>query len=271
MSTNTPTLDGPLITRVTLVDRITRPHTGPFHSQSLPGHLIHLVETGRVIQQAGGVNEEFGPSHSIWYNENEPVKGRIIESPWTFITVCFDAPNLLPPPLDQRVKPIASTELELGERLLDVWQNTSLAPTIRHMRVHAVLLELLVHIVSEKAQTYRLDTPTELWWNIERQIRQDLSQPLDLEHLSNVCRRSKRSINRICYLATGTSPMKRIKEVRLGYARGLVQHSQYSITEIAFRVGYNRVQEFSRDYHKRYGTTPTEDRQEKPHYRHREI
>lgn len=271
MNKNIPILDGPLITKVTLVDKITRPLPGHFHSESLPGHLIHLVETGRVIQEAGGITEKFGPGDSIWFYENEPVKGRIIESPWTFFTICFNAPTLLPPPLDQRVKPISSTALELGEQLLDVWQDTSSAPTIRHMRVHALLLELLVHIVSKQTQTHRLDAASELWWSIERQIRQDLSQPLDLDYLATLCRRSKRSINRVCYLATSTSPMKRIKEVRLGYARGLVQHSKYNITEIAFRVGYNRVQEFSRDYHKRYGKTPTEDRQSAPQYKQRKT
>ena len=49
-------------------------------------------------------------------------------------------------------------------------------------------------------------------------------------------------------------------EIRLGYARGLVQHSDLPMTEIAFRVGYARSQEFSRDYHKHFGLTPREDR-----------
>jgi len=60
--------------------------------------------------------------------------------------------------------------------------------------------------------------------------------------------------------------MKRLKELRLGHARGLVQHSDLPITEIAFRVGYGRSQEFSRDYHHRFGVSPREDRRQPPSY-----
>ena len=61
--------------------------------------------------------------------------------------------------------------------------------------------------------------------------------------------------------------MKRIKELRLSYARGLVQHSELSISEIAYRTGYSRVQELSRDYHERFKVTPREERAHGPSYR----
>ena len=61
--------------------------------------------------------------------------------------------------------------------------------------------------------------------------------------------------------------MKRVKELRLSYARGLVQHSELSISEIAYRTGYSRVQELSRDYHERFNVTPREERAQAPSYR----
>jgi AraC family transcriptional regulator len=76
---------------------------------------------------------------------------------------------------------------------------------------------------------------------------------------------------RACRLAVGVSPMKRVKEIRLSYARGLVLYSQLPMTEIAMRVGYSRVQELSRDYHRRYGLTPSEDRQSGPDYRTQRV
>jgi transcriptional regulator GlxA family with amidase domain len=33
------------------------------------------------------------------------------------------------------------------------------------------------------------------------------------------------------------------------------------------RVGYGRVQEFSRDYHRRFGVRPRDDRRAGPNYR----
>lgn len=61
--------------------------------------------------------------------------------------------------------------------------------------------------------------------------------------------------------------MRRVKRLRLSYARGLVLYSPLSLTDIALRVGYGRVQELSRDYRQHFGITPREDRQRGPDYR----
>lgn len=56
-------------------------------------------------------------------------------------------------------------------------------------------------------------------------------------------------------------------ELRLGYARGLVQHSDLPMTEIAMRLGYARSQELSRDYRLRFQITPRDDRNRAPVYK----
>jgi transcriptional regulator GlxA family with amidase domain len=89
--------------------------------------------------------------------------------------------------------------------------------------------------------------------------------------LENIGRRSKERIVRACRLAVGTLPLKRIKHVRLSYARGLVEFSNLSMSEIACRIGYCRVQEFSRDFRKQFGMTPTEAREQGPQYRELEL
>ena len=262
-------LDGPIITRVTIVDRITRTAAGRFYGDSLPGHLIHVVKGGRVAQSAGGVRQEFAAKHAVWYYENEPVQGTIVEPPWTFYTIAFEAPTLPPPSLGSRVIPVTDEVIQRADTLLRLWREVSMPPIIRHLRIHAVLLDLLGRIVTHQDQHQRADAATQLWWNVERRVRQDLSVPIKLTELTAFSGKSQRSLMRACYLATGTSPMKRIKRVRLEYARGLVQHSDYSMSEIAYRVGYNRVQEFSRDYHRHNGVSPTDDRKSVPRYKER--
>lgn len=262
-------LDGPIVTRVTIVDRITRTAAGRFYGDSLPGHLIHVVVHGRVVQSVGGVRQEFAPKHAIWYYENEPVQGTIVEPPWTFYTVAFEAPTLSPPTLGSRVIPVTDEVIQRADTLVLLWREVSMPPIVRHLRIHAVLLDLLSRLVTHQDQHQRADAATQLWWNVERRVRQDLAAPIGLDKLTALGGKSQRSLLRACYLATGTSPMKRIKRVKLEYAQGLVQHSNYSISEIAFRVGYNRVQEFSRDYHRHYGVSPTEDRKSVPRYKER--
>ena len=53
--------------------------------------------------------------------------------------------------------------------------------------------------------------------------------------------------------------MKRMKQVRLIFAESLVHGSPLRIGEIAERVGYTRVHEFSRDYHRQFGRPPKQD------------
>ena len=61
--------------------------------------------------------------------------------------------------------------------------------------------------------------------------------------------------------------MHRVKQIRLSMGRGLVLHSELRFSEIAAGIGYPRVQEFSRDYHRQFGVTPSANRLAGPDYR----
>ena len=135
------------------------------------------------------------------------------------------------------------------------------------LRVHALLLDLIADVLPSQGDRHRADAPTRLWWDLEAKLRADLSVSIDLNYIVRLSRRSQRSIVRSCHLATGLPPMKRLKKIRLSYARGLVQLSDLNMSQIAYRVGYGRVQEFSRDYRKHFGVTPSDDRKRGPDYR----
>lgn len=262
MSANTPVppLQGAIITGIQLVDRIERRERMRFDATSLPGHLIHFVLAGRVEQYSSGMRQELTPGSTVWYHEDETVTGRIMESPWVFYTVSFTAPTIQPPPFDRRVARYSPETLGKMERLYRTWHDTAAPATTRQLRLHALLLEIILDVLPAASQRHRMDEGAGLWWQIESKLRQDLSRPIDLESIRRLARRSVRTITRACYLSVGKPPMKRVKELRLSYARGLVCHSELSMTEIAFRVGYGRVQEFSRDYNRTYGKTPSDDR-----------
>ena len=259
-------LHGGIITGIHLVDRLQRKTRMRFDATSLPGHLIHFVVEGRVEQYSNGMRQELTPGCSVWYHEDETVTGRVLETPWTFYTVSFTAPTLQPPSFDSRVLRYPPEALEKMEALYDTWRDVNAPATARHLRLHSLLLQIILHLLPSSSQEHRMDAGAGLWWEIESKLREDLSQPIDLNYIQRMVKRSVRTIIRACYLSVGKPPMKRVKELRLSYARGLVIHSNLSMTEVAFRVGYGRVQEFSRDYRKAYGRTPSEDRKAGPDY-----
>ncbi len=262
-----PALNGAIVTAIRLVDEITRSKTGPFRAVSLPGHLIHVVTEGEVEQEAGGIVERFKAGDSVWYWENEPVSGHVVKAPWRFYTVSFSAPSLPPPPPNERVRPVSHRAVRWTRDLLLVWRNTQLPPVVRHIRLHALLLEVILELLSDAAREQCAEAEAGLWWKIEAALRADLSRPVNLRVLCELSHRGERSIFRACKKATGLSPMKRVKQIRLSHARGMLQFSRLSVSEIAYDVGYERVQEFSRDYRKHYDCTPTQARRAGPDYR----
>lgn len=255
------------VERLVLVDELERKRTGPFQSQSLPGHLLHIVVSGSVSQWAEGRAEAFGAGSVVWYHENEPVRGRILRAPWRFITINFHAPAILPPPDDQRVLQGGADSLRLARKLLALWRDVGQPPLNRQLCCHQTLLELLVEILRQSTGRSVPQPEMKIWWPIEKKLRARLEEPVTLDIIQRLSGFSLRTIIRACRAVTGLPPLKRFKEIRLGYARGLVQHSDLAITEIAFRVGYPRSQEFSRDYRRRFGLTAREDRRHAPNYR----
>jgi AraC-like DNA-binding protein len=259
-------LDGAPIQKIIIVDRIAHDYLGPFKSASLPGHLIHIVLSGEVEYEVGHRRQRLTPGTGVWHYENEPIKGRIVRSPWTFYSALFTGP-MPPPSFEERVFPVTPQAIERFQSLLEDWNDESGPPLLRHLRTFSLLAQVLMEMLPSSAPAHQVDAPTHLWWQIEARLREDLGQPIDLLALQRIGRRSQRSILRACRLAVGTSPMRRVKELRLSYARGLVHYSPMPMTEIAMRVGYGRVQEFSRDYHRRFGICPRADRRAGPNYK----
>ena len=237
-----------------------------FRASSLPGHLIHLMISGRVRQEQNGRWYETQPGYAVWYHEDEHVCGQVLEAPWVFYTVSFVAPSLSPPSYESRVRALGADGMIGGrvqrqfESLVSAWRDLGVAPAVRELRVQAKLLELLSMIWSADGQLFSTDPAAQLWWDLETRLRQDLRRPINFSLMQDLCGKSRASIARSCMAAVGMSPMRRVRQVRLSFARGLVRHSDLRLKEIADRVGYGRLHEFSRDYRKHFGCPAREDR-----------
>ncbi len=253
---------GSPIQSVLLVRRFgPHPRGFTFTATSLPGHLIHLVLSGRVRQQCNGREYETRPGCVFWYHEDEWVTGEVLQGPWEFYSVNFIAPCLPPPGFESRLFPNASREVrQRFARLHNVWHDHALPAAVREFRVHAALLEILALLPRPTEQNVSVDPRARLWWDIETRARQQLHEPIDLPTMQQWTGRSPATIARACRHAVGVSPAQRLKHVRLSLARGLVRNSTLAMKEIAARVGYARVHEFSRAYRQHYRVAPTADR-----------
>ncbi len=214
--------------------------------------------------------DKLHPGHLVWYHQEEPVEGIILKAPWRFVTVGFLAPDLPPPPDERRVIPVPAPVKRSLRSLLLAWREGPEDCAMRALLCIGLLNQALRDVL---ALTYpaptagpALATLPSRWWKAEKWARQNLEQPPALAELARRAGLSERGTSRACHAATGMSPGRRLKAIRLAHARNLLQLTDLRITEVAQMAGYGRVQEFSRDMRKHHGINPTTLRARGPDY-----
>ena len=83
---------------------------------------------------------------------------------------------------------------------------------------------------------------------------------VNLDELAGIARMSRRSFLRVFQSATGTSPLAWVIGRRINRACRLLRHTDRRITEIAFDVGFNDSNYFTRQFRKVTGFSPREYR-----------
>ena len=98
---------------------------------------------------------------------------------------------------------------------------------------------------------------------VERVIadaRERLCEPISLHDMSRVAYLSAFHFNRVFHQITGLPPNKFISAMRLDEAKRLLLHTNLSITDVCFEVGYNSLSTFTRLFTQRVGLGPREFR-----------
>lgn len=91
-------------------------------------------------------------------------------------------------------------------------------------------------------------------------IEQNYTQPLGLEELAEIAEMPKRSFLRDFRNAMGTSPISYLIQFRIRRAAELLRGTDRGITQIAFDVGFEDSNYFTRQFKKQQGVSPREYR-----------
>ncbi len=251
-------LPAPLAAPVESIVGIWRFDRGPhLHNRcrSLPGHLLHLVLSGRYDLRANGRAYAIRPGDIIYYHESEEVEWIGGPESVTFYSVGYHAPLLPPLPIDRRVFPA-------GKRVRAAFGRLYQASLQAHglagrLAAHGTLLEILGEIYRCVADHARPKPAVGRWWDAERRVRETKRFRMTVEELTDLLHCSRTSVVRLCKKATGQTPHQRIRAIRMEEAKGLLLYSSLKITEVAAYLGYGRVHEFSREFATVFGEAPT--------------
>lgn len=93
-----------------------------------------------------------------------------------------------------------------------------------------------------------------------REIQSNLSRPLVVGELAERAAMSSSAFFGHFKAVTGTSPLQYQKDLRLLRAREALCSTNEKVSEIAFSVGYESSAQFSREYARKFGLPPRQDR-----------
>ncbi|MGB0968622.1 MAG: GlxA family transcriptional regulator [Halocynthiibacter sp.] len=94
-----------------------------------------------------------------------------------------------------------------------------------------------------------------------------IEDPVQIKDVAAAVNMSTRSLERSFRRATGESPLKYYRLLRLKQARQLVLYSSDTITEIAYSVGYSSTSPMLNHYKEVYGVSPQDDRKNRNSFR----
>ena len=127
--------------------------------------------------------------------------------------------------------------------------------------VRAKLLELMVYL----SRTYLKSESTEAHsllrvGNVIGALENDYAKDWSLDELVEVAHMSRSNLMQIFRKATGQPPIEYLLRLRLQKATELLCNDELSITEIAFKVGFNDGNYFTRQFKQVYQQSPREYR-----------
>jgi AraC-like DNA-binding protein len=97
---------------------------------------------------------------------------------------------------------------------------------------------------------------------IIRRIKTKIAEPIRVEELASMANMSPSSFHQHFRAVTAMSPIQYQKRLRLTEARHLLMAEKSDAASAAYRVGYQSVSQFSREYARMFGAPPMRDVQE---------
>ena len=171
--------------------------------------------------------------------------GNAVSDPFS-IRLCDTDPSLE----DALLRYLLQSETEETRRLL--------AP-ITAREIHARLLigphaPVLQRLLWHESVASRIHQAT-------RDIHADLSRTIVVGDLAQRVGMSSSAFFEHFKAVTGTSPLQYQKDLRLLKARDALRTSGAKVSDIAFEVGYESSAQFSREYARKFGRSPRQDRE----------
>ena len=158
------------------------------------------------------------------------------------------------------LEPTDAEVTEAALRLMRLLDRPEAAPVLREPLVRELHYWLLAG--RHGAAIRRLGWPSSHTHRVGRAVavlRREFAQPLPVERLAALADMSPSSFHKNFRRVTSLSPLQFQKQLRLIEARRLMTGEGLSASNAAFKVGYESVSQFNREYRRLFGLPPATD------------
>jgi two-component system response regulator YesN len=157
--------------------------------------------------------------------------------------------------LDQKAFHESDIFENVKNRIIAIQANEAIEPIKRE--IYGIMEALCGLITSKKNDTHL---------KIVEQINQFISEmygdaDLNLYRIAEIVERPEKHISQLFKEVTGTNLSDHLEKVRMDHAAQLLSKNQYTVDEIAARVGYNSSHSFRRAFKRVWGVSPSSYRQ----------
>jgi AraC-like DNA-binding protein len=239
--------------------------------------MVNLILTGSKTMTVGTRSLHYDPATYFVMSVDLPAVGSVhptpIGEPYLALSLTLD-PAVVANLLADIARPAGGALYDTGfsiaptsPELLDAWirvlrlmdrpdEIAALAPAYEREILFRVLQGPLGWMLRDIAMP---ETPISRIGVAIRWIRENFSAPLRVGDLADMTALSVSAFHRHFKAVTALSPVQYQKHVRLLHARSLLLSGEGSATAIAFGVGYESPNQFSREYARQFGLPPLKD------------
>ncbi|MFV0322740.1 MAG: AraC family transcriptional regulator N-terminal domain-containing protein [Alphaproteobacteria bacterium] len=263
-------IDGVHVTRMSTITDIST------HSLALPG--ICIVAQGAKQVFLAEQAYEYDESNLIVYAAEVPVTTRITkankDAPFLCLVIQLDPQKLtgaIHKVFPNGVPKVAETQaIYIGKN-----NNQILNPAIRLMQIilaqdDADLLaplmieEILIRLLRSPsgvaiAQIAVTDSHAQKVAKAIVWLKENYNQTMKVGELADIAGMSASSFHNHFKNITAMSPLQFQKTIRLHEARNLITQQMTDVTQAGYAVGYASVSQFSREYSREFGVSPSKD------------
>jgi AraC-like DNA-binding protein len=239
--------------------------------------MINLILTGSKTMTVGERTLAYNPATYFVMSVDLPAVGAVHPSatgePYLAVSLTLHPPTVaklisdLPEQTSSRAFSSGFSIAPVSDELLDAWvrmlrlmgqpaEIAALAPAYEREILFRVLQGplgwMLRDIAAPDAALARISVAIQ--W-----IRENFARPLRVEALAEMAALSSSAFHRHFKAVTALSPIQYQKQVRLLHARTLLMAGEGNATSVAFGVGYESPNQFSREYARQFGLPPSKD------------